>query len=61
MIDRATARRRLVARWNEQAERLPTMRKYVPLAVYIDANLARVMAYGLLASYDKDSDNARSQ
>jgi len=61
MIDRATARRRLVARWNEQVARFPLMRESTPLALYIDANLARVMAHNLLASYDKESTDARSQ
>ena len=61
MIDRATAKRRLVARWHEQVERFPRMRESTPLALYIDVNLERVRVFGLLASYDRDSDNARSQ
>lgn len=56
-IDRETAVRRLTARWNEQAERFPTMRAETPLDTYIKANLALVMRDNLLASYDAKSSH----
>ena len=52
MLDRVAAIRRLMARWNEQCERYPTMRVDIPLAQYIDVNLEHVMRYDLLADYE---------
>lgn len=51
-IDRATARRRLAARYADQCERFPSMRQNLPLRLYLARNLAAVMRRGLLASYD---------
>jgi len=51
--DRETAKRRLTARWKEQVDQFPLMRRDIPLAMYISANLQSVMRFDLLASYDK--------
>lgn len=50
-IDRIEAIARLTARWNEQCERWPLMRRDIPLALYLQRNVALVMRRGLLASY----------
>jgi hypothetical protein len=49
--DRATAVRRLTNRWHEQAELYPTMRKDIPLELYIRRNVRHVMKNDSLADY----------
>lgn len=51
-IDCETAKRRLTNRWHEQCERFPTMRNEITLERYVQVNLAYVMRYGLLSSYE---------
>jgi hypothetical protein len=51
MTDRATAKRRLTNRWLEQVELYPLMRREIPLALYIRANIRAVLRYDLLKDY----------
>lgn len=50
-ITRAEARKRLAARWEEQAERFPIIRRDLPRKEYIRANIAQVARKGLLQQY----------
>ena len=53
LCDEATARRRLINRWNEQVEQCLTMREEIPLDLYIAANIEHVRENDLLQSYDR--------
>lgn len=47
--DEAVAR--LARRWHEQVLQFPSMRRDIPLPVYIRVNTAHVVRYSLLADY----------
>jgi hypothetical protein len=50
-ITRAEAVERLTNRWEAEAFRWPMMSQYIPLKLYVSANLRKVMECGLLAEY----------
>jgi hypothetical protein len=50
-ITKTEAIARLTRRWEEQAEKFPTMRNETPLEMYLAMNWRRVAANGMLAPY----------
>ena len=51
VITKQEAIARLTRRWEEQAEKFPTMRRETPLEMYLAMNWRRVASNGMLAPY----------
>lgn len=61
MISRKEAVARLTARWKEQCEKFPLMRREIPLKLYIRVNLSKVQRGDMLKDYATASERREAR